>query len=167
MSATRSASGASRRASPSPITVLALGLGANIAVFTLLNGIILRPLPYAQSSRLVQIELNSPMPFFGINYANMIQLRDGVGPKLCIGAAFGTRNASLLGPAGRFQISQSSVESGLLTMLGVNPAMGRAFREDENLPGSSRVVILSDEVWRQVYAADASVLGKTLALRGD
>lgn len=149
------------------ITVLALGLGANIAVFTLLNGIILRPLPYAHSGRIVQLELNGPLPYYDMAYANMIQLRDAMGPKIPIAAAFGTRNASLVGPAGRFQISQSSVESGLLSMLGVNPAMGRAFRDEENLPGRNRVTVLSDQVWRQVYAADANVVGKTLALRGD
>lgn len=149
------------------VAVLALGLGANIAVFTLLNGILLRPLPYAEPGRLVQIELNGPLPFFGINYANMIQLRDAIGPKLQIGAAFGTRNASLVGPGGREQVIQSSVEAGMLSLLGAQPILGRAILPEENQPGHDHVVMICEGVWRKLFASDAQIVGKTLAIRGE
>src|ERR1700758_3857195 len=68
------------------VAVLALGLGANIAVFTLLNGILLRPLPFAHPDRIVSVELGGPMPYYNLTYSNMLQLRDAVGPQLKIGA---------------------------------------------------------------------------------
>ena len=68
------------------VAVLALGIGANFAVFTLLNGILLRPLPYAHPDRIVSIELAGPVPYYTFTYANMLQLRDAVGPQLKIGA---------------------------------------------------------------------------------
>ena len=63
------------------VTVLALGLGANVAVFTVLNGILLRPLPYANSNRLVTIEGAGSQDYYGLAYADMLQLRDAIEPK--------------------------------------------------------------------------------------
>jgi hypothetical protein len=127
------------------IAVLALGIGANIAVFTVLNGILLRPLPYAQPDRIVAIEFSGGRPYYGMSYANMLQLRDSVGMKLQIGADFGSDTASVLGPGGRFQIFHTRVEAGLMTLLGVHPLLGHSFRDDENQPGSEHVVLLGEE----------------------
>src|SRR6266568_1966951 len=84
------------------IAVLALGIGANIAVFTILNGILLRPLPYAHPDRVVTVKVSD----YPMSYANMLQLRDAVGPKLDIGAQLGEGMASVVGPGGRFQVQQ-------------------------------------------------------------
>src|SRR3974390_3012386 len=115
------------------VAVLALGIGANIAVFTLLNGVLLRPLPYANADRLVSIELAGPMPYYTFTWANMLQLRDAVGPHLKIGAEIyeGSHAASVVGSGGRFQVSHSFVTAGLFDMLGVHPVLGRSFRDDE------------------------------------
>jgi predicted permease len=147
------------------IVVLALGLGANIAVFTVLNGILLRPLPYVRSDRIVAIEFSGGRPYYGMSYANMLQLRDSVGTKLQIGAAFGSDVASVLGPGGRFQIFHTNVEAGLMSLLGVHPLMGRTFRDDENQPGRERVVLLGEDAWRRIYAADPAIIGKTLTIK--
>jgi len=147
------------------VAVLALGIGANIAVFTVMNGILLRPLPYAQPDRIVTVEFSGGRQFYGMSYANMLQLRDSVGPKLQIGAAFGTASASIVGPGGRYQVVQANLEARLLTMLGVQPILGRTFRDDENEPGRDRVVLLSEDVWRKLYAADPQILGKTLTIK--
>jgi predicted permease len=147
------------------VAVLALGIGANIAVFTVMNGILLRPLPYAQPDRIVTVEFSGGRQFYGMSYANMLQLRDSVGPKLQIGAAFGTASASIVGPGGRYQVVQANLEARLLTMLGVQPILGRTFRDDENEPGRDRVVLLSEDVWRKLYAADPQILGKTLTVK--
>jgi predicted permease len=146
--------------------VLALGLGANIAVFTLVSGILLRPLPYAQPDRLVTIELSGPQRNYGMTYANMLQLRDAVGPELKIGAIFNSSNASIIGPGGRFQVENASVSAGLFDMLGVQPMLGRSFRADENDPGRNLVVVLSEDTWRRVYASDTHIVGKTLSIHG-
>ena len=149
------------------IAVLALGLGANVAVFTILNGILLRPLPYAHSDRVVAIQLSGPMPYYTFTYANMLQLRDAVGSRLKIGAVFyaGSGDASVTGPGGRFQITESAVTAGLFDMLGVQPVLGRIFHEDENEPGKNHVILIGNDVWRKLFNSDPNVIGKTLTIR--
>lgn len=149
------------------IAVLALGIGANIAVFTILNGIFLRPLPYAQPNRIVTVELVSPMPYFSMTYANMLQLRDAGGRQLQMGALFGDSKASIVGPGGRVQVGHTEVDAGMLTMLGVQPILGRLFRFEENEPGRNRVVLIGDDVWRKLYLSDPQIAGKTMTIRGD
>ena len=149
------------------VAVLALGIGANIAVFTVLNGILLRPLPYAHPDRVVTIELAGPMPYYSMSYANMLQLRDAAGQSMKIGATLyeGKVNASVVGPGGRFQVQHPSVTAGLFDMLGVQPELGRGFREDESRPGNNHVLLIGDDVWRKLFSADPNVLGKTLNIR--
>lgn len=149
------------------VTMLALGLGANIAVFTVLNGILLRPLPYARPNRVAAIELSGPMPYYSLSYANMLQLRDAVGSRLKIGAVLsgGAAYASVVGPGGRYQVSHMTVTTGLFDMLGVQPILGRSFREAENQPGQTHVLLIGEDVWRQVFNSDPQVVGKTLTVR--
>ena len=149
------------------VAVLALGIGANIAVFTVVNGILLRPLPFAQPDRVVAVELNGPSPFYTLAYANMLQLRDGMGPQMKIGGEiFGEGNIfSVVGPGGRFQVNHDSVTSGLFDMLGVRPILGRTFREEENQPGQNHVLVIGEDVWQRVFRGDPAVVGKTLTIR--
>ena len=147
------------------VAVLALGIGANIAVFTVLNGILLRPLPYAQPDRLVKIELSGGRPYFPLSYANILQLRDSIGPQLQIGATFGSRPASVAGPGGRFQVFQTNIDANLLPMLGVHPLLGRVFRGEETDPGRNSVVLLGEDAWRKLYLADPQIVGKALTIR--
>lgn len=149
------------------IAVLALGLGANIAVFTILNGIFLRPLPYAQPDRIVTVEMNGSMPYYAMSYANMLQLRDAMGPSTQIGASFNAHNASIVGPGGRLQVRQSHVDAAVLKLLGAQPILGRIFRDEENEPGRTHVVVLSEEAWRKLYASDPKIVGKTLTIRSE
>ena len=149
------------------VAVLALGLGANIAVFTLLNGILLRPLPYSHPDRIVSVELGGPMPYYNLTYANMLQLRDAVGPRMKIGAVLNGESsfASVVGPGGRYQVTHGGVTTGLFEMLGVQPVLGRGFRKEENDPGQNHVLLIGDDVWRNVFNADPNVIGKSLAIR--
>jgi predicted permease len=147
------------------VSVLALGLGANIAVFTILNGILLRPLPYAQPDRVVKIEGAGSDPYYMMSYANMLQLRDAVGPRLQIGAVLNRNVASIVAPGGRFQAYHVEVTADTTAMLGVQPILGRAFRQEEQEPGRSRVVLLGEDVWRKFYAADPAIVGKTLTIK--
>ena len=149
------------------IAVLALGLGANIAVFTILNGIFLRPLPYAHPDRIVTVEMNGSMPYYAMSYANMLQLRDAMGPSTQIGASFNAHNASIVGPGGRLQVRQSHVDAAVLKLLGAQPILGRIFRDEENQPGRTHVVVLSEEAWRKLYASDPKIVGKTLTIRSE
>ncbi len=152
----------------SAVAVLAIGLGANIAVFTVLNGIFLRPLPYQHPDRLVKVELPNDDPrFFDtvISYSNLLQLRDAAGPNVQVAGSFGGGHASVVGPAGRIQIEREDVEPSLFPLLGVQPAFGRIFRPEETEPGRNREVILSDFVWRRLFNADPAILGKALTIR--
>jgi predicted permease len=148
------------------VAVLALGLGANIAVFTVLNGILLRPLPYAQPDRIVEIKGAGTEPYYMMSYANMVQLRDAVGARMRIGALVNQSMASIVAPGGRFQAKKIEVTAGLPAMLGAQPILGRSFRDEENDPGRNYVVLIGEEVWRKFYASDPQIVGKTLAIKG-
>jgi predicted permease len=147
------------------VAVLALGLGANIAVFTVLNGILLRPLPYAQPDRVVEIKGAGTDPYYMMSYANMLQLRDAVGAKMQIGVLMNQSMASIVSPTGRFQAQKIEVTTGLPAMLGAQPILGRSFREEENDPGRNRVVLIGEEVWRKFYDSDPQIIGKSLTIK--
>jgi predicted permease len=149
------------------IAVLALGIGANIAVFTLIEGILLRPLPYATPDRIVSIEGPKNNGFtMSLNYADMQQLQDAVGTTVKMGMVLGQSSASVVGPAGRFQVQRADMTASMFDLLGVQPMLGRGFRTEENDPGRGQVVVLSEELWRTMYASDPQVIGKSLAIKG-
>ena len=148
------------------VAVLALGLGANIAVFTILNGIFLRPLPYAQPDRIVEIKGAGSGPYYLLSYANVIQFCDAVGRGMRTGVVMNRSMGSIVAPGGRFQAQKVEVTAGLPAMLGVQPILGRSFRGDENDPGRNHVVLIGEEVWRKFYASDPQIVGKTLAIKG-
>ena len=148
------------------VAVLALGLGANIAVFTILSGIFLRPLPYAQADQIVEIKGAGSEPYYMMSYANMLQLRDAVGARMRIGALMNQSMASIVSPGGRFQAKKVDVTAGLPAMLGAQPVLGRFFRDEENDPGRNHVVLIGEEVWRKFYASDPQIAGKTLTIKG-
>jgi len=149
------------------VTVVALGIGANIAVFTILNGIFLRPLPYAHSDRILTVELVSPMPYFSMTYANMLQLRDAGGRGIQMGAVLGNSRASIVGPGGRLQVERTDVDENLFPTLGVHPILGRLFRQEETDKGRNHMVLLGEDVWRKLYLSDPQIVGKTVTIRGD
>jgi predicted permease len=149
------------------VTVLALGLGANIAVFTLIEGILLKPLPYAQPNRIVAIDGPMSGGFrMSLNYADMRQLNDALGTTVQMGMMLDQSRASVVGPAGRFQVQRADLTASMFDLLGVQPMLGRGFRAEENDPGRGQIVVLSEEVWRTVYKSDPQVVGKTLTIKG-
>jgi predicted permease len=148
------------------VAVLALGLGANIAVFTVLNGILLRPLPYAQPDRIVTVKLDTNQPYYAMTYANMLQLRDAMGANFQIGAQLGGSWASVVGPGGRLQVQRADTDAGLLRVFHVQPILGRLFRDEDNRPGAAPVILLGNDVWHRLFNADPAIAGKTLTVRG-
>ena len=147
------------------ILVLALGIGANSAVYTVLDGILLRPLPYAHPERIAYVEGKGARDFMGVSFANLQQLHDAAGAKIETGATFNVPNVSVVGPAGRFQVERTQVTANLLQMTGVQPILGRVFRPEESEPGRTDVVVLSEEAWRKIYNSDRQVVGKTLTIK--
>jgi predicted permease len=150
------------------IAVLALGIGANIAVFTLLDGILLRPLPYPKSDRIVAINGPSANGFFTLmQYADLKQLADAAGSAVSTGMMLDESTASVAATGGRFQIEMSDVTANIFGTLGVQPMLGRTFRPEENDPGRDHELLLGEDVWRKLYNSDRSVVGKTLAIKGE
>jgi predicted permease len=148
------------------VAVLALGLGANIAIFTVLNGILLRPLLFARPDRVVTIEGDGPQAYYAMRYANMQQLRDAVGARLQVGGVLCCSHpASIVGPGGRVQVEQEKVTANLPAMLGVHLLLGRTFREEENDPGRNRVALIGEDVWRKLYNSDPHIAGQTITIK--
>ena len=150
------------------IAVLALGIGANIAVFTLLDGILLRPLPYAHADQIVAVSAPSANGFTMLMYyANLKQLADAAGSTVKTGMLVDQSTASVAGPGGRFQLEKSDVTANFFSVLGVQPILGTGFRAEENDPGREHEVLLSDAAWRKLYNSDRGVVGKTLTIKAE
>ncbi|MEO8482004.1 MAG: ABC transporter permease [Acidobacteriota bacterium] len=151
------------------IGLLALGIGVNTAMFTALNAVILRPLPYAHSDRLVMLSM-APKDF-GFDTGGMpgevfADLRDA--DHLLDGiSAFTDVQAALLVPGSEpTQIGVRLVTSGYFAVLGANAAQGRILRTDEDKPGSDMVVVLSDALWRRSLASRPDVIGAYVTIDG-
>lgn len=153
------------------IAVLALGIGANVAVFTLIDGILLRPLPYPQSDRVVEVStpLEGTDQRFNMlmSYADLRQLADAAGSSVKTGILGNESQVSVVGPGKRMQVGRVEISADLISMLGVEPVLGRALRAEENDPGRGHVVLLSDTAWRELFNGDAKAVGKTVTMRGD
>ncbi len=149
------------------VAVLTLGLGANVGVFTLVDGILLRPLPYAHADRIVSI---SPSWTNGytmmLNYADERQLSDAAGSNVQTGVVLDQSNASVVGPGGRLQVEQISVTASMMRLLGVQPVLGRDFRPEENEPGREHVLLIGEEVWRRLFRSDPKAVGQSLIIKG-
>ena len=148
------------------ITVSALGIGATTAAFTLADHVLLRPLPYADSARLVTIWEDqstrgySQMDPSPANYRDWKRLSHSFeGVEACWS---GAANLSQAGAPARLEAS--GITAGLLPLLGKQPALGRAFTADDDRPGAPRTVLLSDALWRNRFGADAGVIGRTVIL---
>jgi putative ABC transport system permease protein len=147
---------------------LALGIGVNSAVFALLDGVLLRPLPYRDPSRLVFVWQTLPShnvmeleatPF---DYEVWHGLRS-----LSALAMVYPDTYTLTGDDNPERIRGSRVTASLMPMLGIAPRIGRAFTPAEDLDGAGPVVILSDSVWRRRFGADERVLGRTVQIDGE
>jgi len=149
------------------VMVLALGLGANIAVFTLLNGVLLRPLPYGHPDRIVSVELSGPSQYYQMHYGNAQRLSDAVSGGFESGMVLRQTASSVVGPGGRAQIMQRTVTAGMLRLLGVPPMLGRTFRKEENDPGREHVAIFGEDAWRSLFQSDPQAIGKNIRIRGE
>jgi putative ABC transport system permease protein len=151
------------------VLTLALGIGANTAIFSVVNAALLQPLPYAQADELVTI-YNTPggearWPLSPRAYLNL-KRRDSVSTDLAALSNKGwPANFTDGGEPERLQGFQVSAD--LFPLLGVAPQQGRAFLSEEDRPGKNRVVVLSHELWQRRFAADPRIVGQALTLNGD
>lgn len=149
------------------IVTLALGIGANATVFSVVDAVLLRPLPYFQPQRIVEAESSSGRGAFASNlsYPDFFDWR-AQNHSFSHLVSYHDASYTLTGAARPVHVAAQIVSWDLLPMLGVNPALGRGFTAAEEKRGT-RVVLLSHGFWTSQFAADPGVLGRTLQLSGD
>jgi putative ABC transport system permease protein len=145
------------------VVVLALGIGANTAIFSVVDAVLLRPLAYRDSSRLVTILMNGDGPD---SVANYIDWRDQSHSFAATGGA-DYWSPNLTGIDSPEHIAGLKVTQSLFPMLGVEPMLGRLFAEGEDKEGADREVILSHRLWQRRFSSDPNVLGKPIVLDGN
>ncbi|MGH6628806.1 MAG: ABC transporter permease, partial [Burkholderiales bacterium] len=148
------------------VITLALGIGANTAMFSVINGVLLRPLPYHEPDRLVTIWEESPlrgMYQMPVSYAN---LRDWVDQNHSFEqiSAYTFTNLNLSGAGEPARLSAVRASANLFALIGAKPLLGRPFLAEEDKDGANRVVILGHGVWQSRFGSDSEIIGKALTL---
>ncbi len=149
------------------ILTLALGVGANTAMFSIVNAVLLRPLPYANSDRLVSVFTKNPNFRTGmLSYQEYQAIRAETGAIESIGLYLG-QSVNLTGANEPQRLVGSFVTGSFFEVLGLKAERGRLFSEEDSGPGTVKpVVVLSHQLWRQRYNEDASAIGQTLTVNG-
>jgi predicted permease len=146
------------------IATLALSIGANSAIFSVINGVLLKGLPYPQPERLVRIFLsNSAYPKFPLNPFDFLDFR-ARNHSFESMAAFTRGDVQLSGEGQPVHLNGFGITSGYFRVLGLRPEMGREFDFQAEVPGNGLQVVLSDRLWRTQFGADPNILGRKITL---
>jgi putative ABC transport system permease protein len=140
------------------VLTLALGIGANTAIFSVVSGVLLRPLPYPDPNRLVSVTGDYPRGAF---VAMREQLRTMDVAVYAEGYQF-----NLTGLGDPLRLTGAPVSAELFSILGAHPELGRTFRSGEDLAGQDSFVILSHALWQQKFASDPQIIGRWITLEG-
>jgi predicted permease len=148
------------------ILTLALGIGANTAIFSVVNGVLLNPLPYPESDRLVVLFHNKPNFTKGsISYPNFLDWqRDNRSFEAMV--AYRNGNAKLTGSGEPENLDGQMMSAGFFEMLGVKPVLGRTFNADEDRLGANPTVMISEGLWKRKFASNPNILGQAIVLDG-
>ena len=149
---------------------LALGIGANTAIFSVVNAVLLRPLPFKEPERLVMVWNRGAEAAGGdrtpLAVADLLDWR-AQSRSFAEIEAFQNTIYNYTGGDSPERVQAAVVTAKFFSMLGALPSLGRAFSPDEERPGAQRVVLLSDGFWRKHFAADPQVVGRAIKLSGD
>ena len=153
------------------VITLALGMGANTAIFSVVNSVLLRPLAFKDPDELVRIWHVPPqasfpgMTTFAVSPANFLdwQSQNHVFEHIAI---YGFRTFTLTGGEQAEQVDSSAVSSEFFDTVGVKPFLGRAFSSDEQQPGQSHVVLLSYRFWQEHFGSNREIVGRNITLDG-
>ena len=149
------------------VLTLALGIGANTAIFSILNAVLLRPLPYAHPDRLVFLaEDSKEVPDMSISMADFDDWRSQ-NSVFEDTVAFQSESVTLTGQGQAQQLQLRRITAGLFPTLGVKPILGRALNPDDDKVGATPIVMLSDKLWTSKFGRNPDVLGKQLTLDGE
>src|ERR1041384_7952120 len=149
------------------VLTLVLGIGANTAIFSVINAVLLRPPPFKEAERLVFVsEKSKDMDTMAVAYPNFLdwqRQQEGFSSL----AAFRSEEWNFTGDGRPERITGLRVSAGYFSALGVQPLRGRVFTVDEDKVGGERVVVLSEGIWRRRFGGDPAVLNRTVRLNGE
>lgn len=148
------------------VLTLALGIGANTAIFSVVNGVLLNPLPYPEPDRLVALySRTADSPRWSISYPNFL---DWVRNNRSFSALAGYRvdDFTLTGMGETERLETEMISASFFPILGVKPVIGRNFLPEEDQIGAARVVLISGGFWKRKFASSPDVVGKSLTLNG-
>jgi putative ABC transport system permease protein len=148
------------------VITLALGIGATSTIFSFVNGILLRPLPYQDSGRLVSLDETAPkrgITSMGVSFPNFLDWREQ--NRVFTGvAAYGGADYTLTGSGEPEQLSGADISYNTFEVLGVAPILGRTFTAEEDRPGNNLVVILGHNLWARRFGAKPDIIGQKITL---
>ena len=154
------------------ILALALGIGASTAIFSIVDAVLWRPLPYARADRVMSLAEQRPRegrwfgPIAPADYFDWQRQNHSFSAIAAYQLTPATSAYNLTGTGEPERVHPLEVTPAFLSVLGVSPALGRDFLPEEDTVGRHRVVLLSDALWRHRFGADPSVLGRTIAFNG-
>lgn len=150
------------------VVTLSIGIGATTAVFTVFNAVLLRPLPFRDAERLAVVYAqNREMQATGVNisYPDYLDWQRSVRAFADL-AVFNWSSNTLSGKEGAERVNGAEISANLLTVLGVEPLIGRNFTRDEQQAGRDRVILLSYGLWKRRFAGDPATVGRTITVDG-
>ena len=148
------------------VLTLALGIGTTTAMFSIVDTVVLRPLSYADSGRLVMID--EWTPGFGAIPVNALHFQEWQRTAISFQqmALIEGGDVNLTDSSEPERLPAARVSPGLFSILSVQPQLGRVFLNEEDVPGRDHVVLISNELWRGRYSADPHILGRTISIDG-
>ncbi len=148
------------------VLTLALGIGGNTAIFSIVNGVLLNPLPFPQADQLVGLHESKPNFENGsISYPNFLDWRKNNHSFSSMAVARGY-SFSVTGKGDAEQVNADFISSGYFAVLGIRPMLGREFAEAEDQPGAAPVALISEALWRRKFSAAPNIVGQTITLNG-
>jgi len=149
------------------VLTLALGIGANTAIFSVVNGVLLNPLPFRNASRIVSLFEASPNFFKGsISYPNFLDWqRDNRSFEAM--AAYRSTDGSITGTGQAEYVHAQRISATFFPILGVKPILGRNFTAEEDRRGASPTALISEGLWKRKFGSDPNVLGKRIIVAGE
>jgi len=152
------------------VSVLALGIGANTAIFSIVNAVLLRPLHFEEPERLVRVFTRTPggrrfelSPGKFYDWQRDAQSFEGMAMYQCCGF----RELALTGTGTARTVRATAVSAGFFEIVRARPAFGRVFRQEEDTPGGKYVVVLGDRFWRTEFGGNPDVIGRTVKLNDE
>jgi putative ABC transport system permease protein len=151
------------------VLTMALGIGANTAIFSLINAVLLNPLPFRDPEQLVMVwedasfagfPQNTPAPANYVDWKTQNQVFDEM-------AATADRSYNLTGDGEPEKVEAKAVSANFFSLLGINPVLGRTFNPEEDKPGQSKVVVISYGLWQSRYGGERSIIGRDILLDGE